>query len=548
MAKVNHPAFEIEIIDRRGQKLKADVYLPKGVSQAHSGEKFPTLLAASPYQKALRHLPTTGVFPFIEYGPIQFYLDHGYAYVIVDLPGSGVSEGIWDPWALSEGESTHDVIEHLATLAWCTGKIGMIGQSYYAMSQWNAARTCPPHLVTIAPFDGSSDPYRDWMYQGGIPTQGFLGSWLIGSVMYQHKAMGHDPRGNGRNEVLADVITHHLDDEWQRRRSAFWELSKITIPTFSIGVWGKASLHLRGNVNGYEGVTGPRKLLIAEPDSFHGAQALFDTVAFHEKEMLPWYDHHLKGLANDVMQIDNVRFFVNGANTYGHTDVWPPDDVQPAAFYLSSIKSSHVRSLNDGTLTEIHPVLTADSTSWTYPDLQWSAGVTSFVNGVPDHTARVNTYTTAPFEKAREFSGQGTLVLYGSSDQTDMDVMVKISLLPPIGQPGPARKVTQGWMRASHRAEDAKLTRKMRPFHSHQKEEPIKPGEVYQMNIELLSMSVLVKEGQRLRLEISNHDSLTIDAPMTHWYGQKVGTDTYHHNSFHPSHILLPERPVVDAS
>jgi uncharacterized protein len=141
------------------------------------------LLAASPYQKTLRRLPAVSVFSFIEYGPIQFYLDQGYAYVILDLPGTGVSEGVWDPWAIDEGQSAHDAIEHIATLDWCSGRIGMIGQSYYAMSQWNTARTCPPHLVTIAPYHGCNDPYRDWMYQGGIPIQGFLDTWLIGSVL-----------------------------------------------------------------------------------------------------------------------------------------------------------------------------------------------------------------------------------------------------------------------------------------------------------------------------------------------------------------------------
>jgi len=30
---------------------------------------------------------------------------------------------------------------------------------------------------------------------------------------------------------------------------------------------------------------------------------------------------------------------------------------------------------------------------------------------------------------------------------------------------------------------------------------------------------------------------------MTHWYGQKVGTDTYHHNAAHPSRLRLNERP-----
>jgi uncharacterized protein len=56
-------------------------------------------------------------------------------------------------------------------------------------------------------------------------------------------------------------------------------------------------------------------------------------------------------------------------------------------------------------------------------------------------------------------------------------------------------------------------------------------------------MSFLVRSGERIRLEISNWESAITEAPMTHWYGQKVGTDTYHHSLVHPSHIRLHERP-----
>ena len=171
------------------------------------------------------------------------------------------------------------------------------------------------------------------------------------------------------------------------------------------------------------------------------------------------------------------------------------------------------------------------------------AGVTTLdVKGVPHHTARVVTYTTPAFERDREFTGQGVLHLFASSDQTDMDVIVKLSLLPDDEQGPPFVRVSQGWQRASHRAEDADLTTEMRPFFRHDHAEPIEPGRVYELRIELLPMSVLVRRGDRLRLEISNWESSITEAPMTHWYGQKVGADTYHHSPVHPSRIRLHER------
>ena len=538
MVDVNTTPFEIETTTRHGDIVRADVYLPPG----REGP-FPVLFGASPYQKALRHLPAVPQFAFIEYGPMQLYLDEGYAYVAMDAPGTGRSDGTWDPVSRAEGEAIHDMIEHVAGLDWCTGKIGRIGMSYYCWSQWNVARTRPPHLVCLGAYDGATDMYRDWMYQGGIPCQSFLNSWLFGSVLLQHQAQGLSMTTNGRDRVIYDIYAHRFDDEWQRRRSPFWELDQVEIPVLSIGSWGKGSLHLRGNVMGYERVRGPKQLLVVGAQTYPETQLLFAREDFHRQELLPWYDHHLKGVANGVMDRPKVRFFVQGEMAMHDATDWPPPDATPAEFFLNGEKSGAVKSLNDGSLTATPPG-EGGETSWSYPDPQWMAGVTTFDQaGVPDHVARVVTYTTPPFEHDREFTGQGVLELFASSDQTDMDLMVKLSLLPEGEGKPPFIRVSQGWLRASHRAEDPALTTDMRPFLRHDREEPIEPGQIYPLRVELLPMSVLVRRGERLRLEISNWESTITEAVMTHWYGQKVGTDTYHHDAAHPSRLRLHERP-----
>jgi uncharacterized protein len=109
MVDVNITPFEIETISRRGDVVRADLYLPK-----RAKGPFPVLLRASPYQKAPRHLPGVPQFPFIEYGPMELYLDEGYAYVAMDTPGAGCSDGILDPVSRTEGEAIHDMIEHVA--------------------------------------------------------------------------------------------------------------------------------------------------------------------------------------------------------------------------------------------------------------------------------------------------------------------------------------------------------------------------------------------------------------------------------------------------
>lgn len=540
MVDVAVAPFEIEVRTRAGDLVRADVYLPENASGP-----LPVLLGASPYQKSLRQLPPHPIFPFIEYGPIQFYLDHGYAYVAMDVPGTGRSEGTWDPVSRQEGEAVHDMIEHVAVREWANGMVGMVGMSYYCWSQWNTARTRPPHLKTIVAYDGATDMYRDWMYHGGIPsTQGFFASWLFGSVLMQHQLTGIDFHDGRKDQFAFDVLSHPFDDEWHHRRSPFWELDRIDIPVFSIGVWGKASLHLRGNFAGYERVSGPRQLLVAHPDTFAAAQQYYFDEEFHRTEVLPWYDHHLKGVQNGVMDRPNVRFYVNNDNTYREADAWPPADAEPATFYLSGNHSGTVTSLNDGSLTAEAPTAEQDRTSWSYPDPQWRAGVTIFdAEGKPDHLARVTTFTSERMDRDREFTGQGVLTLHASTDQQDVDLIVSLYVVPGPESGAPPKRVTQGWLRASHRAEVPELTTPLRPFHAHTEAEPLTPGEVYELRVELLPMSFLARRGDRIRLSISNHDSVIADAPMTHFYGQKVGTDTYHHDHARPSAIQLQERP-----
>ena len=147
-------------------------------------------------------------------------------------------------------------------------------------------------------------------------------------------------------------------------------------------------------------------------------------------------------------------------------------------------------------------------------------------------------------DRDREFTGHSVLTLYASTDQTDIDLFVKVSLVPCGPDAGLPLKVTQGWLRASHRAEDPELTSDMRPFHQHSQVEPLVPGEVYELRVELLPMSFLARTGDRIRLEITNQDSLITDAPMTHFYGTKVGTDTYHHDRTTPRRCACTSVPA----
>ena len=115
---------------RDGVNIAVAVYLPKDAG------RYPTLFAASPYRFDNNLLPPTPQFLWRETGPTKWYLDHGYAFVHMDVRGTGRSDGEYRFLDSKEQTDFYDVIEWIALQPWSDGKIGGIGQSYYAMTQW----------------------------------------------------------------------------------------------------------------------------------------------------------------------------------------------------------------------------------------------------------------------------------------------------------------------------------------------------------------------------------------------------------------------------
>ena len=85
-----------------------------------------------------------------------------------DVRGAGQSEGEFEFMGLNEQQDYLELIAWIVKQPWCNGRIGGIGQSYYAMAQWLMATYNPPGLACIAPYDGLVDQYRGSNYHGGI--------------------------------------------------------------------------------------------------------------------------------------------------------------------------------------------------------------------------------------------------------------------------------------------------------------------------------------------------------------------------------------------
>ncbi|HLH78268.1 MAG TPA: CocE/NonD family hydrolase [Candidatus Binataceae bacterium] len=524
---------------RDGARLGARIYRPD------SGRS-PALLAIGPYRYDNNQLPPSPQFLWRETGPIEWYVSQGYAFVHVDVRGTGISDGEFGLLDRIEQQDMFDVVEWIARQPWCSGKVGGIGESYYCMAQWFMGAVNPPHLACIAPYDGMTDPYRYLAYQGGI--EGYFPSfWYTISVRLPnlHPANRDHPREVTR-DLMLDIQRHPFYDEFWRERAAVEQLDKIQVPAFIIGVWAKNDFHLPGMLIGYERVRGPRKLLITATASPLTALLDFASVEFHQKYLLPFYDRYLKDQQNGFENRPNVEYAVHNTGVIRCFETWPPPGVKRRRLFLAKGPSGSVSSLNDGLLAPA-PSPGGGSTTYSYPQPTWLGVVVG--PQPPDPVRQVLTFTTPTLDKDLELAGGAKLVLYASSTRDDMDFLVKVceqfAQEPAAGMQPRFRVVGRGWLRASHQERDPRFDREDAPYYTHARAVPLEPGKIYQIEIAIVPCAYRFSKGNRIRLEIACTDSPVFDPLSMHMYRpDKIGADTIFHDAKYPSYLELP---VLDA-
>jgi putative CocE/NonD family hydrolase len=533
---------DVQVTVRDGVRIALRIYRPDGEGP------FPALFAPAPYRYDNDALPAYPMFLWRETGPIEWYIEHGYAYVRMDVRGTGFSEGEYGLLGPAEQNDLYDVIEWIARQPWCSGKIGGIGQSYFCMSQWWMGILKPPHLACLGVYDGLNDLYRHFAYPGGIEGN-FLPYWFAQSVRMPNKfpTNGEHPR-DVEADVLLEVQRHPLYDDYWKARAAVYRLAEIEVPIYSVGAFAKMDLHVLGNINGFRKARGPRKLaLTATPTAFSSASD-FAQPEFHERYFLPFYERYLKGVENGFETRPDVEYEVKNTRERRAFAAWPPPGVRAQTFYLAPGPSGTLASLNDGALAEV-PSAAAAQTPFSYPQPSWTFGVVAVGPSGPDPIRSVLTYTGEPLAADLEIAGSAKLIVHVSSSRSDTDVIVKLSeqeaqdpAARSAGDQPRSTIVTKGFVRASHSFErDAALDSDESAVYTHARERPLVPGTIYEIEIPLHPMAYRFRKGNRIRVEIANGDSPVTDGLFAHAYRpDKVGTDTYHHDAAHPARLVLP--------
>jgi predicted acyl esterase len=229
------------ITTRDGTTLSANVILPGPPEDG----PYPTVVEYSGYSPSN---PDDAALA-------QLYTVQGFAYVGVNMRGTGCSGGSFRFFELVQSVDGYDVIEAVAAQPWVlNNRVGMVGISYPGISQLFVAATQPPSLAAITPLSVIADTYRSNLYPGGILNTGFAVDWTKSRVE-QAKPYGQQwtrDRADGgdlecaNNQLLRlqnpDLVaeigsTPFYDEELGDSLSPRTFVDDITVPVFLAGAW-----------------------------------------------------------------------------------------------------------------------------------------------------------------------------------------------------------------------------------------------------------------------------------------------------------------------
>ncbi len=566
--------WDVPIAMDDGLVLRADVYrpIPDG--------RYPVIMSYVPYAKWLHFedLYTdqwrrmTAEHPDITAGSTSQYqnwevvdpekwVPDGYVCVRVDSRGAGRSPGVLDIWSAREATDLYRSIEWAAGQPWSTGKVGLNGISYYAMNQWQVAALRPPHLAAICVWEGAADYYRDLSHHGGIlctfgkawfPSQVIRVQHGRGSRGYRSRMTGdwvsgppaltEEELGGTRRDFYEDCVENPLasDDYW-RSRMPDW--SKVTVPLLSSANWGGQGLHPRGNFEGFVRAASKQKWLEVHGIE-HWTHFYTDYGLTLQKR---FFGHFLKGADTGWPKQPKVVLQVRHPGerfVERHEHEWPLARTRWTKLYLNPDGQSLVRA----------PVAEPGRVRY---------------DGLGDGV----TFLTAPLAAATEITGPIAAKLFVSSETADADLFLVLRVFAPDmkeitfqGALDPHTPIAQGWLRASHRKLDPALTLRYRPYHTHDEKQPLAPGTVYELDVEIWPTSIVVPAGHRIGLTVRGRDYeypggpgaglgtlgavFTGVGPFQHndardrppeVFGKKV---TLHGGPGRPSHVLLPIIPA----
>ena len=550
---LSRPQYGIRRIDNAAVPMRDGVALLADVHHPDADGRYPALVAASPYPRQMQDLGAPA--GFIEAGATDFWVSRGYVHIIANIRGTGGSGGTFGFMDAQERRDMYDLIEWAAAQPWCDGNVGMIGISYFAMTQLEAAVERPPHLKAIFPVAVTADLYDAASHHGlasasfitpflammGLTSDRSDAFWRRNPVIAGARRILNTPRlhekfatMNGEAAVtmmrqllklphdphpwddlwLDTMVKHPVRDSWWEERNLLPLLSKVDIPVYLGCDWENVPLHLPSTFTAWKALAHNPNVRMAMLGQF-GLTWPWESV---HHEALAWYDHWLKDADTGIMDGPPIRYVLPGADGWHATRTWPPQ---------ATHRQWALRA--DGELAD------GEGEPGERSYLTLGAGLNRVKSSSIDPPSTL-TWTTAPLERPLDVVGDIELRLLASATAWDT---AWIAMLQDVAPDGAATDVTAGWLRASLRTVDEAASVDGVPVLPCTEAVGVPIGETVAYRIPWVPNARRFPAGHRVRVVLTSDDQDPAAPTIMNFRHASVGTSSVN-TIFSGSRLLMP--------
>jgi putative CocE/NonD family hydrolase len=479
---------EIRIPLADGVRLAADLYMPAG---GDASRKFPVLLEYLPYRKT--------EYRARDYSLYSYFLRRGYAVVAVDIRGTGNSEGRLVPYEYSEIElrDGESVIDWLSKQPWSTGKVGMFGISWGGVNAIQMALRNPPALKAIISVDATEELYQeDVHYIDGIMH---LDSWEMTQDL-------DNARPGAPGYVIDEAyFRDRFDTEpWmmtykrQQRDGPFWDRTSargrydnLRIPAFFIGAWydGYRDTVPRMLAN----LKGPVKAIIGAWDHTWPHEPYPKPGIEWRHEAVRWFDQYLKGVDTGITKEPRFAVYVRQWHKPGpHLDEAPGSWRWEEGWPIARARDRLLYPQPNHTLSAQAPPPAVHELRY-LPSIGVEAGGPVMWWGDVAHDQRPTdayslVYDSDPLAQDLEILGLPRALLKVAASVRQANWIVRLSDVAPDGS---VTQVAGAAFNGTHR-------------NSARTPQPIVPGQVIPLDIEMHFTSWVFPKGHRIRFAVNN--------------------------------------------
>lgn len=568
--------------------LAVNVYLPAS-GGLKKGAKLPAVLYQTRYWRAvgfkwpfkwfMKMVPSTANFD-----PLDF-VRYGYALVTVDVRGSGASEGhkmltMADMREVMDGKN---IVDWIIAQPWSDGTVGSTGVSYIGNTSLYLLYNRHPAVKAIAPTYSLWDLYDDVSAPGGLYFHQFLshyGDFCEGLDQGQlpssrrkgaakmatygvQRVKGYTKRD------MAPIWAEHRCNIYQREEggTAYFMDDTLTIDrslyvkdvlsphllkdrlrssgaaVYSWSGWWDAAF-AQAAVRQFINLDNGQNRLRLGPWNHGGGANVSPNMAgvsqFDDvKEIVRFFDFHLKGMDNGLDRSPRVHYYTMGENRWKASDTWPPAaDRTPWHLHASGRLDRQLPT--DAAVTR-HQVDTAHGLG---PGCRWNFDTSSIGNTYRDEHAEDSitlVFTSDVLKKGVEVTGHPQVNVYLKSSTPEGSIF---AYLEDVDEHGRVWKVTDGQLSFIHRKlhdtavhyDDCVPYRGFRSVDAM----PMDTSAVELLSFDMLPTSHLFLPGHRIQVRLAGVD-------VDNFKNVYPGPCTWevHHSPEYPTHVELP---IVDGN